>query len=32
MIINPIEQEKCAPSKDFTDGSCLTTKDCRKLQ
>jgi hypothetical protein len=31
MIINPIEQEKCAPGKDFTDGSCLTLESLQKI-
>jgi hypothetical protein len=31
MIINPNEQKKCAPGKDFTDGSCLTLESLQKI-
>jgi hypothetical protein len=31
MIINPNEQQKCAPGKDFADGSCLTLESLQKI-
>jgi len=31
MTNNSIEQEKCAPAKDFTDGSCLTLESLQKI-
>jgi len=31
MVINPKEQEKCAPAKNFTEGSCLTLESLQKI-